>query len=133
MNRPDLYAAGGVLVLTGTMLAVLADALDKAARVRATNGLPLTAGQLALTEALRQAIPEAVAARGHEDGRGGATLSRLPHVQPTLTVEQAAKRLRLSARQTRRLAPKLGGQIVNGHGWLLDELAVTEYAERRRS
>jgi len=127
VSRPDLYTVNGVLVLTGNMLAVLADALTKAERVRHTNGLPLTAGHAALADALRQAIQ---ATAGRADVREPPTVSRCPNEQ--LTVAQAAERLTLSTRQVRRLAPRLGGRIVNGHGWLLDGLAVTEYAEHHK-
>ena len=125
MNRPDLYTAGGVLVLTGQMLAVVADALGKATHLRKANGLDLTAGQIALADALRQTIPVAMAERGHADVREPTKLGQLSYVQKTLTVREAAKRLNRSERQIRRLATRLGGRKINGQ-WLLDELAVTE-------
>jgi hypothetical protein len=127
VSRPDLFVAGGVLVLTGNMLAVVADALDKATHLRRMNGLDLTAGQHALTDALRQTIPAAIAERGHADVRETPIVSPSPHGQ--LTVKQAAQRLTLGERHVRRLAPLLGGRKINGQWWL-DELAVTEYAQR---
>ncbi len=129
MSRPDLFVAGGVLVLTGNMLAVVADALDKATHLRRMNGLDLTAGQHALTDALRQTIPTAMSERGHVDFHTTPVVSPLPGTQPTLTVKQAAQRLKLCERQVRRIANRLGGRKINGQWWL-DELAVTEYAQR---
>jgi hypothetical protein len=118
---PGLLAAGPVVVLTGPAARAAADALLIAIRSRRVNGLPRSAHYDAIAAAL-------VSAAGQSDGRKttAAQHERMEINPPTVPVPDAARDLGLSVRQTRRLAPKLGGRIVGGR-WLLDAQAVAEH------
>lgn len=105
----------GAVILTGTALEAVAYAVDVTQRARARNGLP----PLQTLEALRQAVA----------GPGQPDNPTEPGGHPdTVTTEQAATALAVSPRTVRRLAPKLGGQLVGGR-WLLDRHALTEHLE----
>jgi hypothetical protein len=47
-------------------------------------------------------------------------------MEPTVTVDHASRQLGLSPRQTRRLAPKLGGKLIDGR-WRLDQAAIDDH------
>lgn len=113
---------GGVVVLHGDILPALLDALLIAARNRKLNGNPVssTYGDIA------QAIITAMSAVGRSDVRTSAPPQSYVDDPPTVTVAEAARRLGLSERQTRRLAPRLGGRIIAGR-WLLDAIAIDEH------
>ena len=81
--------------------------------------------------ALTAAFTEAVAASGQLAVPKPPTLQASIAMTPTVTVEQAAKTLGLSRRQTRRLAAQLGGRIIAGR-WLLDQQAIAEHLEGRQ-
>lgn len=46
--------------------------------------------------------------------------------RPTVSIDEAADRMNISRRQARRLAPRLGGQIISGR-WFVDEVALREH------
>ena len=122
---PGLLTAGGVVVLSGEAARATAEAMLIAVRSRRVSGLPRSRPYERLIAAL-------VAAAGHVDVRTGDIADAgVMQTQPTVTVEAAASRLGLSKRQTRRLAPDLGGRIIAGR-WLLDDLAITEHIEGSR-
>ena len=107
----------GALLLDGSALEVARYAVEVAQRARARNGLPPSA-QLAQLGA-------ALAAAGPADAVDDDP------VQPdAMTTTEAAAQLGCSARQARRLAPRLGGQLVGGR-WLVDRVAVSEHIEGR--
>lgn len=103
------------VILTGSALDAVAYAVAVAQRARHRNGLP--------PSRMLDALAAAVTAPGHadalEDGPGDAD---------TVTSDQAAELLGVSARTARRLAPKLGGRLIGGR-WLLDRQAVAEHIE----
>jgi hypothetical protein len=98
-----------------------------AARTRQRNGLPVTAADTALAQALTQAMT----ASGQSDVREPEGLQHYPQTQPTVPVKDAARQLELSERHTRRLAPKLGAKLINGV-WRLDQAAIDEHKKGRR-
>jgi hypothetical protein len=93
-----------------------------AVRTRRHNGLPTTSADTALA----QALSAAMAAHGQSDVREPVVLPSFPPMEPTVTIKDAAQQFGLSQRQTRRLAPKLGGRIRAGQ-WLLDQSAIDEH------
>jgi hypothetical protein len=113
--------AGAAVILTGHWLKITRQAVLIAARSRNFNGLPVSVTDAALARALTQAMT----AGGHSDV---PETQELQHVQiePTVTVRDGARQLMLSERQTRRLAPKLGGKKI-GNRWLLDQAAIDEH------
>ena len=117
-----LVVAGGAVVLTGDWLHTTRQAVLIAARTRRVNGLPASAAHNALTEALA----DAMAANGHAGVPELVDVQRFPAELPTVTVDDAAQQIGLSRRQTRRLAPRLGGKIIAGR-WLLDQVAINEH------
>ncbi len=123
---PGLLAVGPVVVLTGPAARAAAEALLIALRSRRVNGLPRSSHYEQIAAAL-------VAAAGQSDAikSSAAQADRMMTNPPTLPLGEAANYLGLSTRQTRRLAPKLGGRIIGGR-WLLDPQAVTEHAEGLR-
>jgi hypothetical protein len=127
MNPPGLVVAGTAVVLTGDWLQTTLQAVLIASRSRRHNGLPNNAAHAELAGAL----DDAMAAHGQSDGREPEELHHYPQEQPTVTVEDAARQLGLSHRQTRRLAPRLGGKLIAGR-WLLDQTAINEHKEGNR-
>jgi hypothetical protein len=121
VNPPGLVVAGAAVVLTGDWLKITRQAVLIAAYSRNHNGLPVTPTDTALAEALTQAM----SANGHSDVSEPQELQHV-QIEPTVTIRDAARRLELSERQTRRLAPKLGGKLKNGV-WLLDQAAIDEH------
>lgn len=120
-----LLRVGGVVVISGAAARALCEAVLIAARARRSAGLPLSADYAALAAELHAAM----SASGQTDVRD------LPDpdpesVAPTVPIEQAAAELGLSKRQTRRLAPELGGRIVGGR-WLLDAHAIRQHIQGR--
>jgi hypothetical protein len=124
MNRPGLVVAGTAVVLTSDWLHTTLQAVLIASRSRRHNGLPNNAAHAELAGALA----DAMAAHGQSDVPQPEGLQHFPQEQPTVTVDEAAEQLGLSRRQTRRLAPRLGGKLIAGR-WLLDQVAITEHME----
>ena len=122
MNPSLPVVAGAAVILTGDWLQNTRQALLIAARARKYNGLPVSSKDQALFEALTRAM----SAYGQSDVPEPAELQDYPQTDPTVTIDDAARQLRLSPRQTRRLAPKLGGRIIAGR-WLLDQTAIDEH------
>jgi hypothetical protein len=118
---PGLLVAGGVVVLSGEAARATAEAMLIAVRSRRVNGVPRSRTYDILAAAL-------VAAAGHVDVRTEPQIAELSVRHPSVSVEDAAPRLGLSERQTRRLAPKLGGQKIGGR-WFLDDQAIREHIE----
>lgn len=123
---PGLTRVGGVVLLHGPMLDRTLQLVLIAARTRRHNGLPTSSVDAALTKALGAAM----AAHGQSDVPEPVALPSFPVTEPTVTVENAAQALGLSLRQTRRLAPKLGGKIIAGQ-WRLDQHAIDEHLRGR--
>jgi hypothetical protein len=121
---PGLVHVGGVVVLSGEALRDALDGLLIAHRARSLSGLP-TSPHL---RALALALSTAVAASGQTDVRTTPVVR--PSILQPMAIREAAELLGLSLRQTRRLAPKLGGDRVSGR-WLLDRQAVNEHMEGR--
>jgi hypothetical protein len=117
-----LLAAGPVVIVTGPAARAALDCVAIATRTRRLNGLPNSRIYGALAEALRTAV----AASGQSGVR--EAVAAHPDVMPTIPVDEAATRLGLSHRQTRRLAPRLGGRKIGGR-WFFDEQAITEHME----
>jgi len=109
----------GVVVVSGPALRVAGEAILIAMRSRHRSGLPNSRIHEDLVRALLQA-----SANGHSD----VPDVHIPATSPTVPIDEAAKQLGLSHRQTRRLAPKLGGRIIAGR-WLLDQTAIDEHKE----
>lgn len=67
---------------------------------------------------------------GHPDTAGPGTpdTDAMPTLAPTVPLTQAARRLGVSERQARRLAPRLGGRRIAGR-WFIDETALTEHLD----
>jgi hypothetical protein len=120
-----LIVAGAAVIVTGHYLKTMQQALLIAARTRKLNGLPVSAADKTLAEALTCAM----AAHGQTDVLEPEVLQHYPQTPPTVPLADAAKQLRLSRRHTRRLAPKLGGKKIAGVGWLLDQTAIDEHME----
>lgn len=117
------HTFGPGVFISGPMLDAARHAILVAQVARRRNGLPESAvfGELltAITAAMSRSrrydvAPEAILDAGH--------------MQPTVPIPEAARRLGLSKRQTQRLAPKLGGRIIGGR-WLLDAEAVAEHSK----
>jgi hypothetical protein len=123
---PGLTRVGGVLVLHGPLLNRTLQLVLIAARTRRHNGLPNSS----VDAALAQALTAAMAAHGQSDVPEPVALPSFPTTEPTVTVEDAAQQLGLSRRQTRRLAPNLGGRVRAGR-WLLDQHAIDEHLRGR--
>jgi hypothetical protein len=118
---PGLTVVGAVVVLTGPAARAAAECVLIAIRSRRVNGLPRSSHYDAIAAAL-------VAAAGQSDDpkTAAAQHERMVTNPPTVPVPDAAREIGLSVRQTRRLAPKLGGRIIGGR-WLLDAQAVAEH------
>lgn len=118
-----LHRVGGVVVLSGDALRAAMQCVVITIRNRALSGLPN-----GTYEQLAQELGAAMAEGGQSDVRTTAVREIDVMQRPTVPIGEAATRLGLSHRQVRRLAPKLGGQIIGGR-WLVDELAVREHIE----
>jgi hypothetical protein len=126
--KPGPIVVGPAVILTGDMLDAALRAVLIASRARIVNGLPVSAAYDLLAEALAAAR----AAAQQCDVAEPEPLQHYPRAEPTVTVEEAARQLGLSRRQTQRLAPKLGGRLVGGR-WFCDEAAVVEHLQGRAS
>jgi hypothetical protein len=127
VNPPGLVVAGTAVILTGDWLQTTLQAVLIAARSRKLNGLPVSAADAALAEALNHAM----AAHGQTDVPEPEGLQHYPQTNPTVTIADAANQLKSSRRQTRRLAPKLGGKKIAGQ-WRLDQTAIDEHKEGQK-
>jgi hypothetical protein len=127
MNPPDdncmpgLLRVGGVVILTGPALRSALECAFITVKHRGLSGLPNQR-----YEALARELHTAVSAAGQSDVPKPAACEPVSVVQPTVPISEAATRLGISSRQTRRLAPRLAGQIVGGR-WLVDEVALREH------
>ena len=118
-----VHRVGPVVVLSGDGLRAAMQCVVITIRHRALSGLPN-----GTYEQLAQELGAAMAESGQSDVRKIAVREIDVMQRPTVPIDEAATRMGLSHRQARRLAPKLGGQIVGGR-WLVDELAVREHLE----
>jgi hypothetical protein len=121
---PGLLRVGGVVVLSGPAAQAALDAVKIATRTLKANGW-----ENSLYADLALALRDAVAASGQ------TVIGETPDVPPSvlrpMPIAEAAEALGKSHRQTRRLAPKLGGQRV-GRSWLVDRQAVEEHLAGRQ-
>lgn len=122
MSAPDVQVWPGVVLLQGSALRAVFDAVRIAGRSRRLSGLPDSAIYLELARAFATAAADS----GQSDVREVV----VPHIDPTVEVIDAAGQLGLSERQVRRLAPRLGGRRINGR-WRLDQDAIDEHKEGR--
>ena len=106
MNPPDdtcipgLLRVGGVVILTGPALRSALESALITIQHRGLSGLPNQR-----YEALARELHAAMSAAGQSDVPKPAACEALPVVQPTVPINEAATRLGISHRQTRRLAP----------------------------
>jgi hypothetical protein len=123
-----IVVAPVAVVLSGPALQTARDAALIAAReVRLKRGFPEP------YERLARALNDAMSANGgRTDVRETAAAEHCSQGQQTVTVDDAATLLGLTTRQTRRLAPRLGGRKSRGRWWL-DEHAITEHVRGRAS
>lgn len=121
-----LIRAGGVVVLSGAALKAARDCALIAVRHRSWAGAPHRA-----FEALACELNEAMAAAGQSDVPSPVVSKAVAVDKPTVPIAEAAARLSISARQARRLAPQLGGQIIAGR-WFVDELALRQHTEGKK-
>ncbi|MBB2772332.1 UNVERIFIED_ORG: hypothetical protein GGE11_003257 [Mycolicibacterium obuense] len=117
-----LLTAHAAVVLTGPAARAALDCVLIAIRTRRANKLPESSAHIALAHALQTAV----AVNGQSDVR--KTVTAHADLMPTVPVDQAAERLGLSHRHTRRIAPRLGGRRSAGR-WFLDEQAIREHLE----
>jgi hypothetical protein len=115
-----LIRTGGVLVLTGPGLRCALECVLIAIKHRRLSGLPNKR-----YEHLARELHAAMTAAGQSDAPQPAVRQPVWVHQPTVPIAEAAHRLGRSDRQTRRLAPRLGGRIIGGR-WFVDELALRE-------
>lgn len=92
------------------------------ARERRERGAPPGAWLVRMIRRLE--LEAAVSGSGHE------LELRVPHSESWITAEQAAALLGMSARQAKRIANDLDGQIIGGR-WLFPRCAVIEFAAAR--
>jgi hypothetical protein len=119
-GQPDgLIVAGAAVILTGQWLETARRAALIADGARVRNGLSHSAEYVELAST----ITAAMSARGQTDVRNFQELQNYPQEQPTVTIPNAAEQLELSERQTRRLAPQLGGKKIGGQ-WLVSQTAL---------
>lgn len=131
MNRrenaglPDgLLVVGGVVVLSGDALKTARACVRIAILARQRSGY--TTGTY---EALAAQLGAAMSAAGQSDVRPSAVCDAAPvQLTPDMPLAEAAAELGLCDRQTRRLAPRLGGQKISGR-WFFDRSAVREHIE----
>ena len=126
---PGLVVVGNVVVLSGDWLHLALKDAALATKYRRRDGVPETPQHREYVQRLSSAMTASVAVGGQSDIANPVAVEHYPQ-QNFTTVEEAAKMLGLSRRQTRRLALKLGGRICAGR-WLLDLDAVNEHLEGR--
>lgn len=129
-DRSDLpvVLSGSAVILTGNWLKIVGDALVHSMRRQKSNGLPINGSHVALI----RAVQKAMSASGESDVRNFSTMHDSNQQKPTVCTATAAKQLGMSERQVRRLAPRLGGQLI-GKRWLLDQRAIDEHKEGRKA
>lgn len=125
-EESGLTRRGGFVVLSGSALKAARDCALIAVKHRSWAGAPHQ-----VYAALACELNEAMAAAGQSDVRSPAVSKAVGVDQPTATIAEAAERLSISARQARRLAPQLGGQIIAGR-WFVDELALRQHTEGKK-
>lgn len=125
MNESGLMRDGGVVVLSGSALRTTTLAVLAGIEWRRSKRRPFDAQEAVACELL-----EAMAAAGHSDVRLPPISDAGPVEQPTMPITEAATRLNISTRQARRLAPRLGGQLIAGR-WLVNETAIAQHIEGR--
>lgn len=121
--NPSVQRWPGVVILTGPALRTALECALITIKHRSLSGLTNRP-----YEELARELHAAMTAAGQSDDRATLLEEALTPEQPTVTINEAATRLRLSPRQTRRLAPQLGGQHIAGR-WLIDEIALREHIE----
>lgn len=133
--KPPLQRFGdAVLVQTAPALAEVRHTLALGARTRErSDGIPPSSGMRHLLALLSEAIAEAtltadVRSVGHAEVRCEAEMSQSNGWVDAAT---AARMLELTDRQTRRLAPHLGGHLVKGK-WRFDRAAVVAEVQHRQ-
>lgn len=126
MHIAGLQRTGGVVVLSGPALKEARNMALIAVKHRKQSGIPHRD-----YAALACEFGAAMAAAGQSDVRSPAISKAVAVEQPTVPIAEAAVRLGLSPRQARRLAKKLGGQIIAGR-WLVHEAALNEHIEGRQ-
>lgn len=121
-TQPVQRLAPDVYLLQGDAVAALRFAVRAAVAGRHRNGLRVPPDLAALAAAVSGA------------GRSDAIPDAVPNDEERqwITTKEAAQMLECSDRQTRRLAPGLGGRLTGGR-WLIDRHAVTEHLEGRRA
>lgn len=110
--------APDVLLLTGDAIELAAAAIAMAIQYRALEGRPPHRG---LQSLLAECRPRPQGDKLDEAAGHPETARMVPSAE-------AAEVLGLSPRQARRLAPKLGGQLVAGR-WLVDRDALLEHRQ----
>ncbi|WP_193043166.1 hypothetical protein [Mycolicibacterium baixiangningiae] len=127
MSESGLTRVGGVVVLSGQALRAARDCALIAVKHRKMSGVPYQA-----YEALACELNETMAAAG-QSVNGSPAVRKAAGVdeQPTVPIAEAAARLRISVRQARRVAPKLGGRMIAGR-WFVDELALRQHLEGKQ-
>ncbi|BBX02268.1 hypothetical protein BST36_29115 [Mycolicibacterium moriokaense] len=113
------------VVLSGLPLKAAYNSALIAAKARKQLG-----GPYQIYEALACQFAAAMAADGHSDVPSPPIREADAVEQPTVPIADAAVALGISLRQTRRLAPRLGGRKVAGC-WFVDEAALREHIEGR--
>lgn len=124
-EESGLIQVGGVVVLTGPALKADLECVLIAIRQRKMSGLPYQT-----YEALACELLSAMSASGQSDVRLPAVSEPVPVELATVPLAEAAKRLGMSARNARRIAPQLGGRKVGGRHFV-DETALREHLEGR--
>lgn len=122
MSGDPVVLSGSAVVLRGESLALVLDAVLRIANAKHRSGLPI--GRY------RDLAAALVAARGHESGHADMVSGPVFHAgeEPRIPLAEAAAALGKSTRQTRRLAPKLGGRLI-GNRWYVSETALREHIE----
>jgi hypothetical protein len=125
--QPGPLIVGGVVVLHGDSLALVADALSfQTAHLWRAGGLRPSRRQQQLHEAVRQAMSAMSATGGRED------IIPAPTAQDSyMDTTELASALHCSVRHARRIADGLD-PIFNGRDKLVPRAAVTEHLKGRR-
>lgn len=121
-----LLRTGEIVVLSGPALKEARDMAVIATKHRKRSGIPYQNYVAYACE-----FAEAMAAAGQSDVRSPAISKSVAVEQPTVPIADVATRLGISCRQARRLAKKLGGQIIAGR-WFVHEAALNEHIEGRQ-
>lgn len=117
----------GVL-LTGSHLYMVQQALDALGRERRRNGLPVSRDAAELRRVITTQLDRRdrpMAAVGHEDTARG-----IAPEHGSMSTKEAAQLLGVSTRTARRMADRLGGRLVGGV-LMLDRIAINEHLAGR--